>query len=187
MHPPSNRMPYERNGRATQSRRSRGARRAFLIVASFRTWRGSEAFVARDPNINVVQQFRIIWITALRREFSLARADCEYRAPLAPHLAWPQKPVSARRAMRSMPTLGNKDCAPGSRMFLQPQARLVIRATTTSLSTQTHLESPPAAKGSQYPAGLANQTRHGLPAQLSDYSLWLCGGCERQTPTGLGE
>ena len=104
MHPPSNRMPYERNGRATQSRRSRGARRAFLIVASFRIWRGSEAFVARDPNINAAQQFRIIWITALRREFSLARADCEYRAPLAPRLAWPQTQVSARHAMRSMAT-----------------------------------------------------------------------------------
>ena len=112
MHPPSNRMPYERNGRATQSRRSRGARRAFFIVASFRTWRGSEVFVARDPNINIAQQFRIIWITALRREFSLARADCEYRAPLAPRLAWPHSSVSARLAMRSMPAQRGTSTAP---------------------------------------------------------------------------
>ena len=135
MHPPSNRMPYERNGRATQSRRSRGARRAFLIVASFRTWRGSEAFVARDPNINAAQQFRIIWITALRREFSLARADCEYRAPLAPRLAWPQTPVSARHAIRSMPTqLRDGHRTPESGVFLQSRARPVIKTATLSLS-----------------------------------------------------
>ena len=53
MHPLSNWIPSEQNDHATQPRRSRGARRTFLIVASFRTWRGSDAFVARDPNINI--------------------------------------------------------------------------------------------------------------------------------------
>ncbi|SUZ88050.1 uncharacterized protein METZ01_LOCUS40904 [marine metagenome] len=38
----------------TQARRSRGARRILFTVASFRTWRGSQVYVARDPTLYII-------------------------------------------------------------------------------------------------------------------------------------
>ena len=38
----------------TQVRRSRGARRVLFTVASFRTWRGSQVYVARDPTLYII-------------------------------------------------------------------------------------------------------------------------------------
>jgi len=37
----------------TQARHSHGARRVLFTVASFRTWRGSQVYVARDPTLYI--------------------------------------------------------------------------------------------------------------------------------------
>ena len=37
----------------TQAKRSHGARKFLFTVASFRTWRGSQVYVARDPTLYI--------------------------------------------------------------------------------------------------------------------------------------
>ena len=38
----------------TQARHSHGTRRVLFTVASFRIWRGSQVYAARDPAISII-------------------------------------------------------------------------------------------------------------------------------------
>lgn len=57
-----------------------------LTAASVRIWQGSWHYVAQDPSLNTTYRLHTLHSTTLSREFSLAIADCEYRAPLTPRL-----------------------------------------------------------------------------------------------------
>jgi len=66
--------------------RPRTAYRWPLKAASFRTWPGSRADIGRDPAIDAAIGALTTEAASLGREFSPARADCGYRAPLHPRL-----------------------------------------------------------------------------------------------------
>ena len=87
MHPPSNRA----SGASLQDQLRPGAPAAHgersLPLLPSGPGGVREAAAARDPAINTVQATRHPETTTLGWGFSLAEADCEYRTPLAPHLA----------------------------------------------------------------------------------------------------
>ena len=65
------------------------ARREALTVAVFRPWRGSRRAVVWDPSRYRSAPRPNPQNRAAAGEFSSAKADCGYRAPLAPRLARP--------------------------------------------------------------------------------------------------
>src|ERR1700694_3112219 len=66
-----------------------GAQTWPLTVASFRTWRGSWWPAAQGQAINATVCAQSPRNLDLELEFNPARADCGFRAPLAPRLAGP--------------------------------------------------------------------------------------------------
>ncbi len=47
------RQPLSVSPAVTPVRRSHGTRRVLFTVASFRIWRGSQAYAAQDPTLNI--------------------------------------------------------------------------------------------------------------------------------------
>ncbi len=96
----------------------RGTGGCLLTVASFRTWRGSQTLLARGPTIITSIAGRYLKACDLGRDFDPARADCGYRAPLAPHLARPRPlipPSTASRTPRSPDRSGIPERTPTAR------------------------------------------------------------------------
>ena len=79
--------PYALRKFMAQPRFPCGTQEWPLTAASFRTWQGSWVPVAQDPDVNTNSLRLTIQSSHLEQEFSLAIADCEYRAPLPPRLA----------------------------------------------------------------------------------------------------
>jgi len=99
----------------------RGTGGRLFTVAPFRAWRGSQTLLARDPTIITPIAGRRPRAYDLGREFDPARADCGYRAPLAPHLAQPRPlipPSTASRTPRSL----DRSNIPGRTPTARPSA-----------------------------------------------------------------
>jgi hypothetical protein len=78
------------------ARRPCGTQRAPSTVASSRTWRGSQVSAAQDRTINTAWPRADRTTSDLGQEFDPARADCGFRAPLAPRLARPLEDFTRR-------------------------------------------------------------------------------------------
>src|SRR5699024_1142951 len=87
VHPFSLRHPYALLKFMAQFRRPHGTQKDPLTAASSRTCQASWVSVAQDLNVHTNSLRQTIKSPYLKWEFSLAIADCEYKAPLLPRLA----------------------------------------------------------------------------------------------------